>query len=448
MLESEKLAIDGGQPVHSEAPIVETDIIENEEIEAVINVLKSKKVRRAEVAQEYEKALADWYGVKHAIAVANGTVSLHIAMAAMGIGPGDEVIVAPITFVASDTCVLEQNAIPIFADIDPETLTIDPKDVERKITDRTKAIIPVSISGTPMDMDPLMDLAKKHNLYVLEDNAQAPGALYKGKKLGTIGHVSSYSTVTGKIFATGEGGYLLTNDDELYERMWGFHDFARIRALGKASKFSFRMPCTNYRITNMQAALGLEQLKRLDGLNKKRIENAHYLDEGLKGCPGIRLFKEPQWGKRVYFYYLMRLDLVELGAEMIDFAKALAAEGVYDFAYVTTTRMMTAQHLLPLFLEKNGYGNTHCPFDCPKYGKDITYQRGQLPFAEQAERDVFWLSSVHPLMSQKDLDDTVKAVRKVATTFVERKKMGLSNVYATDEERALCWDPYYLNKKL
>jgi perosamine synthetase len=192
----EKLAIEGGKPVRTSKPIVETDIIEQEEIESVLKVLKEKKVRRAEVAEEYELALADWYGVKHAIAVANGTVSLHIAMAALGIGPGDEVIVSPITFIASDTCVLEQNAIPIFADIDPEYMTIDPIDIERKITDRTKAIIPVSISGTPMDMDPIMDLAKKYNLYVIEDNAQAPGAIYKGRKLGTIGHIASYSTIT------------------------------------------------------------------------------------------------------------------------------------------------------------------------------------------------------------------------------------------------------------
>jgi dTDP-4-amino-4,6-dideoxygalactose transaminase len=362
----------------------------------------------------------------------------------MGIGPGDEVIVTPITFVASDTCVLEQNAIPIFADIDPDTLTIDPKDVERKITARTKAIIPVSISGMPMDMDPLMDLAKKHNLYVLEDNAQAPGALYKGKKLGTIGHVSSYSTVTGKIFSTGEGGYVLTNDDDLYARMWGYQDFARNIALGKASKFSFSMPCTNYRITNMQAALGLEQLKRLDEFNRKRTENALYIDAGLKDCPGVHLYKTPEWAERVYFYYLIRLDLEELGADMVDFAKALAAEGVYNLSYITTTRMMTAQHLLPLFLEKNGYGNTHCPFDCPKYGKEVSYYRGQLPVAEKAEREVFWLSSVHPLMNQTELENTVKAVRKVATAFVERNRMGISNNFATEEERALCWDPYYV----
>ena len=443
-----ELAVLGGRPVRAAQPIVETDIIEQQEIDTVLQVLKEKKTRRAEVTEQYEAALAEWYGVKHALAVANGTVSLHIAMAALGIGPGDEVIVAPITFIASDICVLEQNAIPIFADVDLEYMTMDPADVERKITDRTKAIIPVSISGTPMDLDPIMEIARKHNLYVLEDNAQAPGALYKGRMLGTFGDVASYSTITGKIISTGEGGYLLTNSDEIYDRLWGYHDFARVRGLGKASKFHYAMPCTNYRITNMQAALGLRQLERLNTLNQNRIQNAHYLDARLANCPGISLMKDPPWGSRVYFYYCIRLDLEALGADMVDFAKALAAEGVYDFNYITTTRVMISQHLEPLFLEKRGYGDTHCPFDCPRYGKEVEYKRGQLPNAEKIEREVFWLSSVHPLLTQQDLDDTADAVIKVATAFVERKQAGLSNNFASEEDKSLCWDPYFTGKTL
>ena len=441
-----KLAVEGGKPVRYENPIVETDVIEQQEIDAVLKVLQAKKTRRAEMATQYEKELADWYGVKHALAVANGTVSLHIALAALGIGPGDEVIVSPITFVASDSCVLEQNAIPIFADVEYDYLTLDPEDVERKITDRTKAIIPVSISGTPMNIGAIMDIAKKHDLYVIEDNAQAPGATYQGKKLGTFGHVSSYSTISGKIMTTGEGGYLLTNEDEIYDRLYGYHDFARVRSLGKASKFHFGMPCTNYRITNMQAALGIQQLRKLKNFNAKRIENAQYLDKKLKDCPGISLMKSPPWGERVYFYYCIRLDLGILHADLVDFAKALAAEGVYDFNYTTTTRVMIAQHLEPLFLDKNGYGNTQCPFDCPKYGKTVEYKRGQLPVAEKIEREIFWLSSIHPLLSQRDLDDTANAVRKVATRFIERANQGQQNNFATEEEKALCWDPYYSEK--
>ena len=203
--------------------------------------MKTARVRRGSVTVEYEKLIAEKLGVKHAIAVTSGTTTLHIALAAFGIGPGDEVIVSPYTFVASNTCVLEQNAIPIFADIDPVTLLLDPADIERKITPRTKAIIPVSITGTPDNIEAIMDIAEKHNLYVLEDAAQSLGAKYtgryEGKYVGTVGHVGSFSTVTGKILSTGEGGFVVTNDDELYEKMWGFMDFGRKKSLGAASKY-------------------------------------------------------------------------------------------------------------------------------------------------------------------------------------------------------------------
>jgi len=223
------LALDGGTPVRSGKPLlVETDVFEDEELQALLAVALKKKLRRAEAALEYERALADWFGAKHAIAVSNGTTAvsngttaLHIALAAFGIGPGDEVIVTPYTFIASDSCVMEQNAVPIFADVDPRYLTLDPADVERKITPRTRAIIPVSIMGTPVDLDPIMELARKHNLWVVEDCAQSPGATYKGKKVGTIGHVGTFSTISGKITSTGEGGFVITNDDDLYDKMWG-----------------------------------------------------------------------------------------------------------------------------------------------------------------------------------------------------------------------------------
>jgi perosamine synthetase len=439
----EKLAIEGGNPIRFKNPMGESDLIEEAEINALLDVARKKELRRAGVAEEYESALADWYGVKYAIAVANGTVSLHAALAALEIGPGDEVIVTPYTFVASDTCVLEQNAIPIFADIDPFTLTIDPKDIERKISERTKAIIPVSICGVPMDIGAIMDIANKYGLKVIEDNAQSPGAMYKGKKLGTFGHISSYSTISGKIMSTGEGGYLLTDSDDLYEKMWGYVDFSRRKRLGMASKFHFGLPCTNYRITNMQAAIGLQQIKKLDMMNARRSENAHYLDEQLRNIPGIQLIQNPEWGERVYYYYCVRIQPEILGANIIDFAKALAAEGIYNFKYISTTRMMIAQHLEPIFLDKKGYGKTQCPFNCPLYGKDVEYKKGQHPVAEKAVEEIFWLSSVHPALTQDDLADTALAVQKVAHGFVERNKAGLSNHFATEEELSRAWDPYF-----
>lgn len=430
------LALDGGTPVRSNKPrLLESDVFEDEEMEALIRVARDKKLRRAEVTLEYEKSIADFFGAKHAIAVSSGTTALHIALAAFGIGPGDEVIVSPYTFVASDTCVLEQNAVPVFADIDPRYLTLDPADVERKITRHTKAIIPVHILGTPVDMDPLMELARKHNLWVLEDGAQAPGASYKGRRAGTIGHVGAFSTISGKITSTGEGGFVTTNDDELFEKMWGFMDFARKRALGPASKFHWGLPCTNYRITNMQAAIGLEQMRRIEHLLAKRDENARYLNERLKAVPGIEILPKPDWGERVYYYYAIRIQPEALGTDMLNFAVALAAEGIYDLGYLSTTRWIIPQHLQPLFVNKSGYGGTKCPFECPWYEGHVEYGPGLCPAAERACEEVFWLSSVNPLLEPEDLDDIATAVEKVALAFVEKKKAGIPIRYATQDQR-------------
>jgi perosamine synthetase len=431
-----KLAIDGGTPVRSKGPIVETDVFEEEELQALLKVARQKKLRRAEATVEYEQALADWFGVKHAIAVSSGTTSLHIALAAFGVGPGDEVIVTPYTFIASNTCVLEQNAVPIFADVDPVHLTLDPAEVERKITHRTKAIIPVTITGTPVDMDPIMALAKKHNLWVLEDAAQSLGATYKGRKVGSIGHVGSFSTITGKITNTGEGGFVITDDDDLADKMWGYHDFARKRSLGQASKYHWGLPCTNYRITNMQAAIGLEQMKKARRLIERRTANANYLTERLAGLPGIQTPAEPEWGERVYFYYVIRLDRSVLGADMLSFAQALAAEGVYDLRYVSTTRWIIPQHLEPVFRNKVGYGGKSCPFECKYYDGHVEYGPGQCPVAERACEEVFWLASVHPLLEKQDLDDVADAVIKVASDFAGKTAAGIRIDYTTAELRA------------
>jgi dTDP-4-amino-4,6-dideoxygalactose transaminase len=262
------------------------------------------------------------------------------------------------------------------------------------------------------------------------------GATYKGRKVGTIGHVGSFSTITGKITSTGEGGFLITDDDDLFEKMWGYMDFARRRSLGQASKYHWGLPCTNYRITNMQAAIGLEQLKKVNSFNARRNENARYLTSMLQGVPGLDLPLEPEWGERVYFYYVVRLHPEILGADMLNFAAALAAEGVYDLHYVSTTRWMIPQHLEPMFVNKVGYGGTKCPFECPLYEGHVEYGPGLCPVAEKACDEVFWLASVHPLLDKADLEDIAAAVRKVVAGFMEKKAAGISIDFASDELRA------------
>ena len=433
----EKLAIDGGSPVRTKDPIVETDYFTDEELNAVVDVMKSSRIRRGSLTLEYEKQIAEKLQVKHALAVTSGTTTLHIAMAALGIGPGDEVIVTPYTFVASDTCVLEQNAIPIFADVDPVTLTLDPEDVERKVTKRTKAIIPVSITGTPVNIEPIMDIAEKYNLYVVEDSAQSVGSMYhgryEGRYGGTVGHIGSFSTVTGKIMSTGEGGFVVTNDDDLYDKMWGFMDFGRKKSQGPASKYHWNLPCTNYRGTEFQAAVGIQQLKRLDYMNKKRTDNAHYLNDKLKDLPGIVLPPEVPYGERVFFYYVIRVIPEVLGTDMLNMAIALAAEGTYNLNYLSTTRWMIPQHLEPLFVNKTGYGGTKCPFECPWYEGKVEYYKGLCPVSEKACDEVFWLASVHPLLERQDLDDIAGAVKKVVLNFIDKKEKGIPVNYVTDE---------------
>lgn len=433
----EALAIDGGVPVRTKGPIVEEDVIEQEELKALMEIANQKALRRADATAEYERVIAEWFGVKHAVAVSSGTTTLHIALAAFGIGPGDEVIVSPYTFIAADSCVLEQNAIPVFADIDPVYLTLDPEDVKRKITKNTKAIIPVHMIGNPVNMDAIMQLASEHDLWVLEDAAQAHGATCNGKKLGTIGHVGSFSTISGKIMATGEGGFVITNDDDLYEKMWGYSDFGRKKSLGPASKYHWSLPISNYRITNMQAAIGIQQIRRLDDLVDKRTKNSLYLTEQLSGIPGIEPLQAPPWGERVYYYYVIRLDPKILGSDMLNFALALAAEGIYDTKYISTTRWMIPQHMQPVFLNKEGYGGTKCPFDCPLYEGDVEYFEGMCPEAERACKEVLWLVPPHPMLTEEDLDDIARGVRKVATAFIEKKAKGIKMDYATEELRAM-----------
>jgi len=419
-----RLAIEGGEPIRKNPLPIEADVIGEEEINAVLEVLKAKRLRRAEIAEEYEAALAKYFGVKHALAVANGTVSMHAILAALDVGPGDEVITTPYTFIATASVILMQNAIPVFADIDPEYLTIDPADIERKITDRTKGIMPVSITGQPPDMGSIMEIAEAHDLWVVEDAAQSPGATYKDKLIGTIGIASSFSTISGKIIATGEGGFILTNDDELYEKIWSYHNFARKRELGWASKYFWGIPCTNYRITEIQCAIGLAQLKKLDKFLEIRRRNAEYLTKGIKDIEGIEPPKEAPWGKRVYYYYVIRLDREKLGVSLLQFAKALSAEGVYDYHYTTTTRVPVPCHLQEIFTKKIGYGKTKCPFECPLYGRKIEYKKGQLPNAERACEEVLWLLEPHPLLTKEDLDDVIAALEKVCNEFVKRTQRG------------------------
>lgn len=267
--------------------------IDEEDIQAVVDVLRSDYLTTGPKVAEFEKVVADYVGAKYAVAVSNGTAALHIACLAAGIKEGDEVITSPITFAASANCALYCGGTPVFADIKPDTYNIDPEDIEKKITPRTKAIIPVHYTGQPCEMDAITAIAKKHNLIVIEDGAQVISAEYKGKRIGSISDMTTFSFHPVKPVTTGEGGMVTTNSRELYEKLKLFHTHGITREEAFLQNndgpwyYEQLELGYNYRITDIQCALGISQMKKLDSYAEHRRKLAARYDNGLEGNPYI-----------------------------------------------------------------------------------------------------------------------------------------------------------------
>lgn len=293
-----------------------------EEADAVARVLLSNKVNywTGNECCEFEKEFADYCGCSHAVALANGTVALELALDAFGIGPGDEVIVPCYTFIATASAVVARGAVPVVADVDRETLTLTAETAARHIAPKTRGIIPVHLMGYPCDMDPIMELAEKHGLKVVEDCAQAHGAKYKGRPVGTIGHAGTWSFCQDKIMTTGgEGGMVTTNDKDIWSKIWAYKDHGKSweAVYGREHKPGFRWLHesfgTNARMTEMQAVLGRIQLKRMPMWNRQRRNNAYALTQGFKKIPGLRMPKlsrdvEHAWYK---YYAFIRPDILK-----------------------------------------------------------------------------------------------------------------------------------------
>ena len=292
----EELAIKGGKPVRETIlPFVprEADVTQ-EEINAVVEVLISKRLSQlvSEKVSEFEEGFAKYCGIKHAIAVNSGTTALHVALAAAGIGPGNDVILPPYTFMATANAILHQNLVPIFADVDPKTYNIHPEEVKKRIMKKTKAIIPVHMLGQPADMDPIMEVAKRHDLIVIEDCAQANGAEYKDRKVGTFGDMGCFSFYLNKHMTSGgEGGMIITNDEKLAKRARSIANHCRPEVSPYPNVPAHNVYWSigyNYRMTAIQAAMGLVQLRRLDKFIEKRRKNAEYLTKHIKEIEGIQ----------------------------------------------------------------------------------------------------------------------------------------------------------------
>ncbi len=361
-----------------------------------------------------EKEWAAYVGTKYALATNSGTAALHMCVAACGIGPGDEVLVPAFTFLASATCVLHHNAIPIFVDVDPETMLIDVSKIEAKITERTKGIIPVHLNGVAADMDPIMAIAKKHNLVVIEDAAQAHGSLYKGKKVGGFGDMAGFSINQWKHLSAGDGGLLVTNNEELRDKAEMVRQFGESVHKGKQREYNSYTMGWMYRTTDLVAAFARSQLTRLDEMNAKRIQNCEILDRELSKIKGIRLQRIPEGSKAMYWFYMTWLSSEDLGLDVepakfrMAVQEALRAEGVN--AGLWQTRPVPRQ---AIFAEKVGYGKG-CPWTCSHYTGDVNYADEEYPGAQSICDHTVWIPwGFAPPNGPAEMDGIVAAYHKV-----------------------------------
>ena len=356
-------------------------IIGEEEIEEVVKVLKTGFIAQGPKVAEFEEKFAEFVGAKYGIATSSGTTALHVALLACGIKEGDEVITTPFSFAATVNSILYTGAKPVFVDIDPKTFNIDPNKIENAITEKTKAIMPVQLYGQAADMDKINEIAKKHDLYVIEDAAQAHGSMYKDSKVGSIGDLACFSFYPTKNMTTSEGGMITTNDKELAEK-------ARIfRAHGETKRYEHAVLGYNFRMTDIAAAIGLAQLKKIDEFNQKRINNAEYLDENLKDVEGIITPKVLSGVKHVYHQYTIKIK--------------------------TGNRDEWVN-----FLNENGIG-TGIHYPIPIYKQELYINLGyddNLEETENAASSVISLP-IHPKINQEDLDTIIKVLKEASDKF-------------------------------
>lgn len=400
-----KLALKGGNPLRSEAfPIWPQ--YDNREIEALEKVLKSGVwgTLGSEV-EKFVKRFAEYQHARHGVAVTNGTVTLEVALRAVGVGPGDEVIVPPYTFNATVSSVLIVGAKPVFVDIESFSYNIDPDKIEEAITSKTKAIIPVHIGGRPCDMDRIMEISQKYKLYVIEDAAHAPGSEWKGQRVGSIGHAGSFSFQASKNLNAGEGGFITVNDEDIYEKCWSIHHCGR--SLRGTIWYDHPRIGTNARMTEWQAAILNTQMDRLDGQIEKRMKNAEYLTSRLKEIDFIETMRDDERITRnSYHLFLFKY----IGGKCKDlpkekFLSALTSEGIPGspgYACLYKQGMLKSEEAKRIL------------------GTDMAYEGLYLDNVEKDAREKgCWLTHNVLLGEKKDMDDIADAIIKVGENAEE-----------------------------
>lgn len=403
-------AILGGKKIHAAGwpawPVWKTPDYE----ERVLSVLRSGVWSRAKVTAEFERTWAGMLGAKRCLSVVNGTNALITALAQSGIGVGDEVIVTPYTFVASVQAILMNGAIPVFADVDPETYQIDPVNIEKMVTDKTRAILPVHILGIPADMDRILEIGRRHNLTVIEDACQAHLAEYDGKKVGTLGHAGCFSFQNSKNLPIGEGGAIVSDDETFMDKCYSFHNLGLPYGTQAGSLAGAFMVGGKVRFSEYQAAIGLAEIQDLEKATALRWENGQYLDHLLREIPGIKPARMyPKTNRAVYHLFPFRYDREAFeGMPRSLFLKALAAEGVpCSSGYAP----LHTQPFIQAAFESRLYRKVYSP-------EELDYkaflERNACPKSDTlCNAESVWLSQNMLLTDHAAMDDIATAVEKI-----------------------------------
>ncbi len=397
----EKLAIDGGYPVRSSKIFYGRQWIGEDDIEAVNATLRSDFITCGPKVAEMEAMLCEYTGAKYAVAVSNGTAALHCACMAAGIGPGDEVITTPITFAASANCALYCGAMPVFADINPNTYNIDPASIREKITDKTKAIVAVDFTGQPVEVEEIRKICEEHNLIFIEDAAHSIGSKYNGDQVGSMADMTTLSFHPVKTVTGGEGGAILTNDKALYDKLMlvrthGItHDEEAMSVEPEGIWYYEQvMLGYNYRITDFQAALITSQMKKLDQFVARRKEIVARYNEAFAKVPEIIVQEEIPQADTCRHLYIIQLDLDKLNCSRVEFFKALSAENVQPQV-----------HYIPVYWFP--------------YYQNLGFEKGLCPKAEHIYSRIMSIP-LYPRMTDADVEDVIHAVKKVVAYY--RKK--------------------------
>ena len=429
-MKKEKLAFFSGRPILKKSfPLYNS--LGAEERRAVNKVMDKRiisdfvgragdKFLGGEYVKKFEKIFCRKFRVKYAVSFNSATTALQTAIAALGIGPGDEVITSPYTMSATASAILLNCAVPVFADIDYDNYCLDPISVEKNITKRTKAILAVNIFGGSADYTKIISLAKKYNLKIIEDNAQAIGAKYKNKYLGTIGDMGIFSFNVHKHLQCGEGGVLATNNKRLAFRtqLVRNHGEVVIDDLYEVKKFYEPIIGSNYRLSELHAAVAIEQLKKIDLFNKPRLELANYLTESLKKFSWLKGADILKNSTHVFYVYPIKFFKEKIGFSRETFVLAMAAEG-----FPLNQGYVKPLYLMPAYLKREMYPRIHFPFSSKEFNIDVNYKRGLCPIAENLFYKEFIFTAIcNHQRTKKDIDLFIRTIRKIEKNKEELKK--------------------------